>query len=79
MNYLSDHILAIKGIKTLLPACSPEVYGSYHVLVHTTGDFERIRNHLIRYIPALYEQFVEPDARPHPERYPGPPQVPPSP
>ena len=71
MYYLSDHIMAVEGVKMLLPARTLE---SYRVLVNTS-DFERVREHLRRYIPALYEQYVEPDARPHPERYTGPPQV----
>ena len=74
MYYLEDHIQAITGVKMMFPARSIEVDGSYRLLVNSS-EFDNVRKYLLKYLKPLYEQYVEPDARPYPQRYAGPPQV----
>ena len=74
MYYLVDHIQAITGVKMMFPARSIEVDGSYRLLVNSS-EFANVRKYLLKYLMPLYEQYVEPDARPNPQRYAGPPQV----
>ena len=74
MYYLVDHIQAITGVKIMFPARSIEVDGSYRILV-SSSEFNNVRKYLLKYLQPLYEQYVEPDARPNPQRYAGPPQV----
>jgi hypothetical protein len=74
MYYLEDHIQAITGIKMMFPARSIDVDGSYRLLVNSS-EFDNVRKHLLKYLKPLYDQYVEPDARPNPQRYAGPPQV----
>ena len=58
----------------MFPARSIEVDGSYRLLV-SSSEFNNVRKYLLKYLQPLYEQYVEPDARPNPQRYAGPPQV----
>jgi hypothetical protein len=74
MYYLEDHIQAITRVKMMFPARSIEVDGSYRLLVNSS-EFENARKYLLKYLTPLYEQYVEPDTRPNPQRYAGPPQV----
>ena len=74
MHYLSERILAISGVISLLPCRSVHEDGRYKVLVHQKN-FHCIRAHLKEVIPTWYEQYVEPDAKAPEFRYPGKPEV----
>ena len=74
MHYLSDRILAISGVISILPCPTVNEDGKYKVLVHQKN-YHPVRNHLNETVPKWYEEFVEPDAKAPEGRYPGPPEV----
>lgn len=72
--YLSDRILAVSGVVSLLPSISVNEDGRYKVLVHQKN-YHEVREYLKKVIPEWYEEYVEPDAKAPEYRYPGPPEV----
>jgi hypothetical protein len=74
MHYLSDRILAISGVLSLLPCVSVNEDGKYKVLVHQKN-YHQVRTYLKDVVPKWYEEYVEPDAKAPDNRYPGQPEV----
>ena len=74
MHYLSDRINAIEGVLSLLPCKSVNEDGKYKVLVHQKN-YHNVREYLKTTIPEWYREYVEPDAKAPPGRYPGNPEV----
>ena len=74
MHYLLDRINAIEGVLSLLPCKSVNEDGKYKVLVYQKN-YHNVCEYLKMTIPEWYREYVEPDAKAPPERYPGNPEV----
>ncbi len=74
MYYLSEKILAVPGVKLILPCHTVTEDGRYKILVHQK-DYHRVREHLKEVLTHWYDTYVEPDAKVPDTRYPGKPEV----
>jgi flagellar biosynthesis GTPase FlhF len=74
MYYLSDRIASIKGVIDLKAVPQGEKEGKYRVLVNK-DDFHQARKILQLGLPTWYAEIVAEDAKPHPDRFPGDPEV----
>ena len=74
MYYMTDHIMAVPGVKAILPTKHADQLGQYKVSV-LEKDFQRVRDHFLKYLQAWYDQYVEPDAQNPELKFPGPPIV----
>ncbi len=72
--YLSERILAVPGVKLILPCHTVNEDGRYKILVHQKN-YHRVREHLKEVLPHWYDTYVEPDAKVPDTRYPGKPKV----
>ena len=73
MYYLSDRIASIKGVIDL-KAVHGEKDGKHRVLVNK-DEFHQVRKSLQQGLPTWYAETVADDAKPHPDRFPGDPEV----
>jgi hypothetical protein len=74
MYYLSDRIASIQGVIDLKAVPQGEKEGKYRVLVNK-DDFLQPRKSLQVGLPTWYDEIVAEDAKPHPDRFPGDPEV----
>jgi hypothetical protein len=74
MYYLSEKILAVPGVKLILPCHTVNEDGRYKILVHQK-DYHRVREYLKEVLTHWYDTYVEPDAKVPDTRYPGKPEV----
>ena len=74
MYYLSDRIASITGVIDLKAVPQGEKEGKYRVLVNKQ-DFHQARKSLQSGLPTWYADIVAEDAKPHPDRFPGDPEV----
>jgi hypothetical protein len=75
MFYLMEHILAIPGVKAVVPAPTLERDGRYRVSV-AKDNFHGIRTHLQKHLTTWIEEYViDEEAQRSLRKYPDPPEV----
>jgi hypothetical protein len=75
MFYLSEHIMAIPGVKAIVPAPTFERDGRYRVAVEKP-EFNSIRSHLQKNVHTWIEEYViDDDAMRSLKKYPAPPEI----
>lgn len=74
MHYLSNHILTIPGVLSLVPSTSVNDDVKYKILIHHKN-YHQVRDYLEERIPKWFDEHIEPDAKALEHCYPSTPEV----